>query len=137
MLAKNGSNLFREFRYDTNKQQLCLIYSENKVEVLDKRLQDSNKGEHNDLFKYISKTLLLISEICQGDAGLIIQYIQNLCSFTTCILAFCDKAINPHLRSLFMDIFKSSYITFDSRYCEEKVYPSNLYFEIGQVRQEN
>jgi hypothetical protein len=68
------------------------------------------------IFDYVLSILKLSGEICKGDPGLVISYFDKLYSFETCILAFSNDKLSSNLRSVFLDLFVDSYLSFDSRY---------------------
>lgn len=110
--------LFRNFSYDG---ELKILIEESDSVAIDKHLQKNNY----ELFRYIMSILVLSSEICKGGNGSLIQnYIQNIYPYDICCKAFQNGELHPQVRALFLDLFASSYLSFDSRY-----FSDNLSFE--------
>jgi len=55
--------------------------SGDEIKYIDQDLEQ----KESSLFKYLTSSMSLLSEISKGDAGLIIEYLKIICPFQTCI----------------------------------------------------
>ena len=87
-MAKNKKLIFRDFVYNKNSQKLA-IYLNNELLDIDLTLEYENPN----LYKYIQSTLQLACDISRGESGLSIEYIKELCPFTTCLKVFDNQNV--------------------------------------------
>lgn len=123
---ENRLEIFRKFslkhqEVDSNKR-LILKMDKN----VDLEVNERNFASKQKIFQYVSKLIVLAIELSKGNPALVVPFFEDLFPFEVCLEVLKAKKLNPGFKSLFINLFVESYLTWDCRYSNIVTFPNNI-----------
>ena len=123
---ENRAEIFRKFslkhqEVDLNKRIVLKIDKNVDLEVNDRSFSTKPK-----IFQYVSKLIVLAIELSKGNPALVVQFYEELFPFEVCLEVLKAKKLNSGFKSLFINLFVESYLTWDCRYSNVLTFPNNI-----------
>ena len=93
---------------------------------IDLEVNERNFSSKQKIFQYVSKLIVLAIELSKGNPALVVPFFEELFPFEVCLEVLKAKKLNSGFKSLFINLFVESYLTWDCRYSNIVTFPNNI-----------